>query len=198
MYWSGPVCSMCASRPLPDYCLSEGDGVARMARLGLLTIMLALVVLVMSAGIAGASHTRWGIPDGKLGYLFNPPNHYGEDVKQSPGTVIRALHSGCVYRVKDHDRVRGYHQEITVRYNAKGSMGRRWVLYGHVKEGSMRNKGTCFKRGAILARIGTRSDANGTPPHAHVQVWKREYAARYYSNDAAINPAPVRRKYGEL
>lgn len=196
MHWNSPVYSMCASRLLPDYLLSEGDGVARVTRKGFLAIMLALVALVMSAGIAGASHTKWGVPNGRLGWLFNPPHHYGEDVKQSPGTVIRALHSGCVYRADNS--VQGYHQEITVRHNAKGSMGRRWVLYGHVKEGSMRNKGTCFKRGAILARIGTRSDANGSPPHAHVQVWKREYAARYYKNDAAINPAPVRRKYGEL
>jgi murein DD-endopeptidase MepM/ murein hydrolase activator NlpD len=197
LHWNSPVCSMCASRLLPDYMLSEGDGVARVTRKGLLAIMLALVALGMSAGIAGASHTRWGIPNGKLGWLFDPPNHYGEDVKQSPGTLIRALHSGCVYRVKDHDRVSGYHQEVTVRYNAKGSMGRRWVLYGHVKEGSMRKKGSCFKRGAILARVGTKSDGYGTA-HAHVQIWKSEYAARYYKNGAAINPAPVRRKYGEL
>jgi murein DD-endopeptidase MepM/ murein hydrolase activator NlpD len=170
--------------------------VARVTRSGLLAFMLALAALVMSAGIAGASHTKWGIPNGKLGYGFNPPNHYGEDVKQSPGTVIRALHSGCVYRARND--VSGYRQEITVRYNSKGSMGRRWVLYGHVKEGSMRRTGTCFRRGAILARIGTSSDALGTTPHAHVQVWKTEKAARYYNNRAAINPAPVRRKYTEL
>jgi hypothetical protein len=171
--------------------------VASVTRKGLLAIMLALVVLVMSAGIAGASHTKWGVPNGRLGYGFNPPNHYGEDVKQSPGTVIRALHSGCVYRVRDHNSVSGYHQEITVRYNAKGSMGRRWVLYGHVKEGSMRRNGSCFRRGDILARIGTKYDGSGIP-HAHVQVWKREYAARYYNNGAAVNPAPVRKKYTEL
>jgi hypothetical protein len=169
---------------------------ARFTRTGLLAAILMLALVVGAAGIAGAAGTRWGIPGGKLGNGFNPPRHNGEDVLQNQGTVIKALHRGCVLRADNS--VSGYNQEITVRYDAKGDMSRRWVLYGHVLQGSQRKDGSCFKRGDVLAKIGTRSDALGSTPHAHVQVWKSKSDAVGYNNSKAINPAPVRQKYGEL
>lgn len=168
----------------------------RITRTGLLAVILMLAFVVGAAGIAGAAGTRWGIPGGKLGNGFNPPRHNGEDVLQDQGTVIKALHRGCVFRADNS--VQGYEQEITVRYDAKGDMGRRWVLYGHILQDSQRKDGACFQRGDVLAKIGTRSDALGSPPHAHVQVWKTKADAVAYNNSKAINPAPVRQKYGEL
>ena len=158
--------------------------------------MLMLGFVVGVAGIAGAAGTRWGIPNGDLGYGFKPNKHYGEDVLQNQGTVIKALHRGCV--VVADNSVDGYNQVITVRYDAKGDMGQRWVLYGHILQGSQRKEGSCFKRGDVLAKIGTRSDALGSTPHTHVQVWKTKSDAVYYRNPEAINPAPVRQAYGEL
>jgi hypothetical protein len=162
----------------------------------MLAVILMLALLVGAAGIAGAAGTRWGVPGGKLGNGFNPPRHYGEDVLQNQGTVIKALHRGCVMRVDNS--VSGYEQEITVRYDAKVNMGQRWVLYGHVLKGSQRRDGSCFKRGDVLAKIGSRSDALGSTPHAHVQVWKNKSDAVYYRNGDTVNPAPVRQNYGEL
>jgi murein DD-endopeptidase MepM/ murein hydrolase activator NlpD len=167
----------------------------RVAGRGLLAVTLMLAIVVVGAGIAGAAGTKWGIPGGKLGTGYRS-GHNGEDVLQGQGTVIKALHRGCVVLV-DND-VQGYHQVITVRYEAKGDMGQRWVLYGHVLQGSQRKEGSCFRRGDVLAKIGTRSDAMGSTPHAHIQVWKSKSNAVYYRNDETINPAPVRQKYGEL
>ena len=168
----------------------------RFSRTVLLAAILMLAFMVGAAGIAGAAGTRWGVPDGELGNGFNPPRHYGEDVLQDRGTVIRALHRGCVFRVDNN--VQGYEQEITVRYEPKGDMDQRWVLYGHVLQDSQRREGSCFNRGDVLARIGTRTDSLGSTPHAHVQVWKTRADAAGYNNGKAINPAPVRQNYGEL
>ena len=162
-------------------------------------MVTAFAFSLLSVGVAGAaSGTKWGIAGGQLGYLYNPPNHNGEDAKQDSGTPVRALHSGCVFRVKDTGSVGGYNQEITVRYNEKGSMGKRWVLYGHTREGSMLRDGACFKRGEQLARVGTRSDSNGSVAHAHIQVWETAAAATGYKNSEALNPAATRKTYGEL
>jgi murein DD-endopeptidase MepM/ murein hydrolase activator NlpD len=168
----------------------------RVAGRGLLAVTLMLAIVVVGAGIAGAAGTKWGIPGGKLGNGYNPPRHNGEDILQSRGTVIKALHRGCVVMVDNS--VQGYNQVITVRYEAKGDMGQRWVLYGHVLQGSQRKEGSCFRRGDVLAKIGTRSDALGSPPHAHIQVWKNKSSAFAYDNPETMNPAPVRQAYGEL
>lgn len=170
-----------------------------MTRYSRAALILAVVVLALvtgMAGIAGAAGTRWGIPKGEMGSGYRAGSHNGEDVFQSKGTVIRALHRGCVFRVDN--TVQGYEHEITVRYEAKGSMRPRWVLYGHILRGSQRKEGACFRRGDVLARVGDREDALGTPPHAHVQVWKNKSDATYYRNSEAIDPAPIRQKYGEI
>jgi hypothetical protein len=189
---------MLASQPIvnPRLEITERDGMGRVAGRGLLAVMLMLTIVVVGAGIAGAAGTRWGVPGGKLGNGYNPPRHNGEDILQSRGTAIKALHRGCVMEV-DND-VSGYNQVITVRYEAKGDIGQRWVLYGHVLQGSQRKEGSCFRRGDVLAKIGTRSDALGSTPHAHIQVWKSKSNALYYRNEETINPAPVRQAYGEL
>jgi hypothetical protein len=190
--------NMLASRPKnkPRFRMTEGDGMVRVAGRGLLAVMFMLAIVVVGAGIAGAAGTKWGIPGGKLGNGYKRGQHNGEDILQSRGTVIKALHRGCVVLV-DND-VSGYHQVITVRYKAKGDMGRRWVLYGHVLQGSQRKEGSCFRRGDVLAKIGTRADAMGSTPHAHIQVWKSKSNAVAYDNPETINPAPVRQAYGEL
>ena len=153
------------------------------------------VLVVIGAGIAAAAGTKWGIPGGEMGNGFRS-SHHGEDVLQDQGTAIRALHRGCVFRVDNS--VQGYEQEITVRYAAKGDMPQRFVLYGHVLQDSQRKEGSCFRRGDLLAMIGSRADALQSTPHAHVQVWRTKADTVYYRNDRAINPAPVRRAYGEL
>lgn len=168
----------------------------RVAGRGLLAVALVLAILAVGAGIAAAAGTRWGVVGGKMGNGYDRGQHNGEDVLQGQGTAIKALHRGCVVLVDNS--VQGYNQVITVRYERKGDMGRRWVLYGHVLKGSQRKESSCFRRGDVLAKVGSRADALGSTPHAHVQAWKSKSNAFYYRNDQTINPAPVRQAYGEL
>lgn len=161
-------------------------------------------------GYQGRYRTLWGVPKGRMSHRFNQyipgyswspdSRHKGEDIQQKPRTPVYALHSGCVYRMRDDGSVSGYHQEITVRYHRKkGKVGPRYVLYGHMLRGSLRQPGTCFKRGAYLGRIGTRRDSNGTPPHAHIQAWSTKRAADSYTQGRGlVNPRNLRLAYGEL
>lgn len=107
------------------------------------------------------------------------------------GTNVRALGEGVVVRSRDHDSVSGYHQEVTVWYEAAFA----YTLYGHLLANSLLPVGKRFGQGDILGQIGTSRDAMFTVPHAHIQCWKDKSAMVGYNNLAAIDPARVRNFY---
>ncbi len=117
--------------------------------------------------------------------------HKGWDVAAPQGTSIRALGNGEVVRVRDHDSVSGYHQELTVWYWS----ARAYVLHGHIQRGIGLRKGQVFKQGDLLALVGSSYDAMGTAPHLHAQAWKDLAAMLSYSATAAIDPQRIENWY---
>jgi murein DD-endopeptidase MepM/ murein hydrolase activator NlpD len=94
-------------------------------------------------------------------------------------------------RVRDHNSVSGYHQEITVLYDSASA----YVLYGHVGRGIPRRVGDILHQGDIIAAVGTSYDAMGTKPHAHIQAWKTKAEMLSYSANGAIDPQRVENWY---
>lgn len=145
-------------------------------------------------------NTFWGVEGGRsvcgfgAGCSIAQKPHAGDDVLGEVGTDILALAEGVVYRSRNGG-VSGYHQEITVRYDVRSVskfVDYIWVLYGHCLKNSILPVGARVKRGQRIAKVGTRADAMGTIPHAHIQMWTREADAAWYSNPKATNPKYIR------
>lgn len=121
-------------------------------------------------------------------------SHRGEDIVSPTGTPILAIADGEVLKVWNGG-VSGYHQAIVISYPALGVD----VLYGHIGKSTMLTQGKKFRRGEVIAKVGTRADAANTDPHAHVQVALASNRFKTLQlgtafNSVAIDPRPVRTK----
>ncbi len=96
--------------------------------------------------------------------------HIGLDLFVPPGTPIRAPLDSVVHSLADNDQPWDYGPTILLEH--PGPKGPFFTLYGHLSRDSLHQLGmdSPVRGGAPFARIGTRRENGGWPPHLHLQI----------------------------
>lgn len=96
--------------------------------------------------------------------------HLGVDVWMPSGTPVYAPLDGVVHSFGINDNYADYGGTLILQHI--GSDGIFWTLYGHISHDSLEGlaEGDEFKKGEIVARLGSWDENGNWPSHLHFQV----------------------------
>jgi len=96
--------------------------------------------------------------------------HLGVDLFVAPGTPVQAPLDGFVH-LRAHNRAPLDYGPLVILRHSTGDEAF-FTLYGHLSADSLEGLevGQRVRRGEPFARVGTRDENGGWPPHVHVQV----------------------------
>lgn len=127
-------------------------------------------------------------------------DYLAADIMNKTGTVVMSTRPGIVVSAHDSGRV-----GFTVRIYSDKKLGGDglWYYYAHNLSGSGKVKvGDKVKAGQEIAKVGTTEDAEGTPPHTHIDVSPVENnfgRGSYGTQGPLLNPNPnLRAAYKNL
>ncbi len=96
--------------------------------------------------------------------------HMGIDLGAPEGTPVYAFLDGKIFCKTVNSALGDYGGTLITSHQIKKL--RFWVLYGHLRHHSIEDlkKGASFKKGDVIAHVGSKLENGGWPPHVHVQI----------------------------